>query len=253
VQSNRLLEKLSAGKVVLGLTNMYPASGILEGMCQGWDFVWLDGQHGEHDYRSLLHAVQCADRMGIDAMIRVPSHERGVLGMYADLAPAAIMVPMVDNAKQALAVAENLRFPPQGKRSYGGRRVIDRNGRNFFQEQKLLVVAQIETVQAIEEASQIIAVEGIDVLFYSPDDLKLSLGIEVNTPLDGHPKLLEALETVGNAAKAAGKYCGVPARSPELAVKCKSLGYQLIGGGNDAMFLRTSAVKALEDLTEALG
>lgn len=51
----------------------------------------------------------------------------------------------------------------------------------------------------------------------------------------------------------AGKYCGVPARSPELAVKCKSLGYQFLGGGNDAIFLRTSAAKALEDLTGALG
>ncbi len=191
--------------------------------------------------------------MGVEAMIRVPSHERGVLGMYADLAPAAIMVPMVDNVDQARAIVEGLRFPPHGKRSYGGRRVIDRNGRNFFQERELLVVAQIETAEAIDNADQIIAVDGIDVLFYSPDDQKLSMGFEVNTPLTGHPQLLAGLERVAQAAKGAGKYCGVPARSPELALKCKSMGYQLLGGGNDAMFLRLAAGKALEELSEALG
>ena len=94
---NTLIEKLQAGKVVLGLGNMYPAAGIIECMCKGWDFVWIDAQHGAIDYRAALNACRAADGQGVDTLLRVPGHEPGLLGKFADLGPSAIMVPMVKN------------------------------------------------------------------------------------------------------------------------------------------------------------
>lgn len=84
---NRLMDRLRAGQMVAGLVNTYPASGIIEGMCSGWDFVWIDGQHGQISYEAALHAVQAARATGVDAILRVPGHEPGILGQYADLAP----------------------------------------------------------------------------------------------------------------------------------------------------------------------
>src|SRR5690606_8595907 len=97
-----------------GLANMYPCAGIIEGMCGGWDFVWIDGQHGQMAYDATLHAVRAADAAGIQALVRVPGHEYGILGPVADMAPAAIMVPMIDTPEQAKTVTKALCFPPIG-------------------------------------------------------------------------------------------------------------------------------------------
>jgi 2-keto-3-deoxy-L-rhamnonate aldolase RhmA len=43
---NKLFKALRNGETLLGVSNMYPAAGIIEGMCAGWDFVWIDCQHG---------------------------------------------------------------------------------------------------------------------------------------------------------------------------------------------------------------
>lgn len=247
--SNALLEKLRAGKVVLGVSNMYPASGIIEGMCRGWDFVWIDAQHGQHRYETVLGAIHSAHVVGVDPMVRVPSYESGTLGLYADLAPSAIMIPMVNTAEEARAIVTALRFPPLGQRSFGGRRVIDLNGREYYREAELIVIVQIETLQAVENASAIIATEGIDMLFFGPDDMKVQLGIAINTPVVEHEPLRAIMQRVAEAAKTAGKFCGMPCRSPRAAKMVIEMGYQLVAGGNDAMFLREGAARAKKELT----
>ena len=49
-----LLSRLKEGKVLMGFNSMYPAPGIIERIGGDWDFVWIDAQHGEHDYNSLI-------------------------------------------------------------------------------------------------------------------------------------------------------------------------------------------------------
>jgi len=250
-EGNVLLEKMRQDRIVLGLGNMYPASGIVEGMCRGWDFVWIDGQHGEMSYDSILHAVQAARGAEIATLLRVPGHEHSVLGRYADLSPAAVMIPMVDNPEQARHVAAGLRFPPLGNRSYGGRRVIDLHGREYYREQDIVVVAQIETLEAAVNAPDIIRTEGIDCLFFGPDDMKVRMGIPVNTPITESAELREAMQNTARAARDAGKFAGCVAANPAAIEMSVELGFQLIVGGGDIVFLRTAAAARLEELRTA--
>ena len=251
--SNRLAKGLRDGKVLLGLCNMYPASGILEGMGKGWDFVWIDGQHGQMGYDSALHAVQTARGVGLETLLRVPGHEYGILGPLADLAPSAIMVPMVNNARDAQTVVDGLRFPPTGKRSYGGRRVIDIGGRDYFRESELVVVAQIETPEAVENAEEVIAVEGIDVLFFGPDDMKVRLGLPMTTPTTDNELLQDAMRRTAQAAKKAGKACGCVAPSEASLTMSIDMGYQLVIGGADVAFLRVASAQRLAELRRVIG
>ncbi len=46
MRQNKLMDGLRAGEPLLGLCNMYADPGVIEGMCPGWDFVWIDAQHG---------------------------------------------------------------------------------------------------------------------------------------------------------------------------------------------------------------
>jgi len=253
MRPNRLLETLRAGGTVVGLFQTYPAPGIIEGMCRGWDFVWVDGQHGEFSYDSILHAVQAASATGVESLIRTPGHEPGMLGLYADLGPAAVMVPMVENRTQAEAIVSALRFPPLGNRSYGGRRVVDLDGREYYRERELMVLAQIETPESVENAADIIGTEGIDALFFGPDDMKCRMGLPIDTPLVESEQLMEALRETGRAATAAGRICGGIATSSELARVYLDAGCRLLVSGADIVFLREGAARALTMIRGAIG
>ena len=41
----------------LGLVIMYPAAGIIERIGPDWDWIWIDGQHGQLSYDDILAAV----------------------------------------------------------------------------------------------------------------------------------------------------------------------------------------------------
>lgn len=245
---NVMMDRLRAGEILLGLCNMYPASGIIEGMCRGWDFVWIDGQHGQHDYRSLLHAVVTAQSMGVASLVRAPGHDPDVLGQLADQCPSAVLVPMVNSADEAGAVVRALRLPPAGGRSYGGRRVYDLYGRSYNTDCELGVVVQIETLEAVDAVDEIVGTDGVDGVFFGPDDMKIRMGLPMTTPLDESDRLREALKHTAAAANAAGKFAAVPAATPEAATMAVELGYRMLVGGSDVGFMRLGAEAKLASM-----
>ena len=82
-------------------------------------------------------------------------------------------------------MASAARFAPLGSRSFGGRRIIDLYGRDYVHiaNQRQLLIAQIETPQAVQCAEQIAAVDGIDILFFGPDDIRVCLQLPMDAPL----------------------------------------------------------------------
>lgn len=249
--ANLITDRLKGDAVILGFCSMFPAPGIIEAIGPGWDFVWVDGQHGEMDARSAVAAVRAADLVGLATLLRVPTHDAGWLGVFADMDPSAIMVPMVNDAGQARAVVAALRFPPLGTRSFGGRRVIDRRGRDYYREASPLVVAQIETREAVENVEAIAATPGVDGLFFGPDDMKVQMGIDVNTPPLEHPRLVEAMTRTAKAAREAGKFAAGVAPTAAALAAMRAMGYRMLVGGGDIMFLRAAAAAKLQELRGA--
>jgi 4-hydroxy-2-oxoheptanedioate aldolase len=250
--NNALLEKLLAGNTVLGFGNMYPASGIIEGAAKDFDFAWIDSQHGEHDYRTVLAACQACSGVNVAALVRVPGQEPASLGMYADLAPLGMMVPMVNTAEEAQRVVEALYFPPRGSRSFGGRRIIDLYGRDMPTEFHMIVVAQIETLKAVENVDAIINTDGIDMLFFGPDDMRICMGLPMNTPVLENDQLRDAAQRMGAAARQAGKFAGTVAFDPQHQKFFLEAGYQAIVIAGDIACLRTMAAKSLEDVKQVV-
>jgi 2-keto-3-deoxy-L-rhamnonate aldolase RhmA len=253
MQQNRLLERLRAGQVCLGVANTYPAPGIIEGMCRGWDFVWIDGQHGQFSYDEVLNATRTATAAGIDSLLRAPGQEHSTLCLFADMAPQAIMVPMVNTAAEAEHVVRGLRFPPRGVRSIGGRRMADLYGRDYPKVATLAVVVQIETEEAVANADAIAAVDGVDCLFFGPSDMRMSMGIPMDTPITGDARLLRAMEQVGQAAQRHGRSAGSVCHTPEVVKLAIRLGYRLLAGGVDAGFISVGASTRLSELRAAVG
>lgn len=251
--SMSFLPQLRDGKVLLGLVNMYPAPGLIEGMCRGWDFVWIDAQHGQHAYDSVQAAVRAADVVGVESIVRVPGHEYGILGPFADLAPSAIMVPMVNTVEQAADVVKALRFPPLGLRSFGGRRVIDLHGRDYYRDAELAIIAQIETQEAVKNVKAISETKGIDVLFFGPDDMKVSMGLPIQSSPADNEQLAQAMRETAEAARAGGKFSACVAPNESIARMGIEMGYQVLVVGGDIAMLRVSSAQKLGDMRALIG
>ncbi len=236
-------ERLTAGKVLLGVATSFPATGIVESIGGTWDWIWIDGQHGQLDYHDLLGCVRAADLAGAASIVRVQSHDFGAIGRVADMAPAGLMVPMVNNAEEARTVVNALRFPPLGQRSFGGRRIIEKGGLEFFKRvnDECLLVAQIETPEAVENAEAIAATEGVDVLFVGADDLKVRMGMPIGTAFQDSDELTKVMTDVAAAARNAGKAVGCVTVTPETLRAAVSLGHRFVACGSDGSFLRAAS------------
>lgn len=237
--------KLCAGAPQFGFAVTYPSPGVLERIGTDWDWIWIDGQHGELGYTEILHLVRACDLIGRPAIVRVPGHSAGPIGQALDTGAAGVIVPCVDTPQQARAVVDAAKFPPLGKRSYGGRRAIDRGGRTYSDtaNDDTLLIVQIETPEAIDNVDAIAAVPGVDALLLGPDDLLLRRGLSMNAPRCKE-NLGTALECVLGACRKHGKLAVmVGVGSPMLQVGVQ-MGFEMVVAGADVPFLVNSSKHA---------
>ncbi len=251
--ANPMLEKLKKDEVALGFGLMYANPCAIECMAKGWDWVWIDSQHGQLSYPTILHAVQLAHLHGVSSLVRLPGHCPDPIGPVLDMAAHALMIPMVNTAEEAKALVRAANFPPLGTRSYGGRRVIDLYGRDYYRtaNDEVFLVCQIETLEAVEQAEAIASVKGVGALFFGPDDMKMRMGIPINTAVNESPELAQAMAKVSRAARNAGKVSGSVAATPAALTMAVEQGYRLIVGCGDVLLLRGAAQKC-EELRNAL-
>jgi 4-hydroxy-2-oxoheptanedioate aldolase len=229
----------------LGLCIMYPSPGVVERIAADWDWVWLDGQHGQLGYAELIALVRACDVVHRPAFVRVPGHERGPIAQALDMGAAGVIVPQIHTVAQAEAVVEAAKFPPLGDRSYGGRRCIDFHGRAYADDandrQKLIV--QIESLEGIENAEAIAALPGVDGLFLGPDDIMMRLGGEMTAGCCA-ADLRSYMESVAAACHRHGKLSVMIGAGPEMLDICYSIRSSMVVGGGDVAFLAGSSKTA---------
>lgn len=241
-------DALKQSGVQLGLCVMYPSAGVLERIGADWDWVWIDGQHGELGYQDQLALVRACSLVQRPAFVRVPWLEAGHIGLALDMGAQGIIVPCVDTPAEALKAVHAAKFPPLGKRSYGGRRPIDLQGRLYSNtaNEDVMLVIQLETPEALENADAIAAIPGVDALFLGPDDILLRRGIAMDVPRTKE-LLRRDMETVITACHKHGKVGVMVGMSPEILELCATLGYGMVVAGGDVGFLAAGSKKAAID------
>jgi 2-keto-3-deoxy-L-rhamnonate aldolase RhmA len=244
-----LRNRLGSKEYLLGLSLMYPVPGIIERIGPDWDWIWIDGQHGQFDYNSILQCVRACERMGIPSVVRVPSHEYGIIGSVLDTCTNGIMVPMVNTGEQGGEAVKAAKFPPVGYRSYGGRRPIDMYGRSYAHtaNDDVILIAQIETQEGLANADKIASVSGVDALFFGPDDMSMQRGMPMDKPRDTD-LFKNEMEKVANAAKKAGKIAGTVTTSAQLLEAALSMGYRLCVGTSDVSLLAEGSTARRKNL-----
>ena len=243
---NRLKQLWAEGKPTINgwcsIGNSFTAEIMA---AQGYDSVTIDGQHGALDYTSVLPMLQAMRASGTVPMVRVPWLEPGVIMKMLDAGAYGIICPMVSTAAQAAEFVSYLRYPPLGQRSFGPTRVSFSAGANYASEAngEILALAMIETEQGMANLEAIAATPGLDGLYVGPADLTLSLtGGRLAPGFDREePEMIDALQRIVAASKAAGIRCALHCGTPDYAARAIGWGFDMTTVSGDARLLAAAA------------
>lgn len=219
---NTAKEKIMAGKPVVGPTIGFPSPQMVEIFGRvGFDFVFIDCEHGTITTESCEEMVRAAEVVGITPIVRVPDNSPQVILRHLDVGAQGVQVPHVNTKADALAVVEAVKYAPQGKRGMAGSRWADYGlGMPLkdyvaFANEQTMIVAMIEDVEAVHNLGEILSVDGIDVLAIGPADLSASMGFPGQP---GNPEVQKVIDDIIRQAKAAGKAVGVGGNSNHAGV-----------------------------------
>jgi 2-keto-3-deoxy-L-rhamnonate aldolase RhmA len=98
----------------------------------------------------------------------------------------------------------------------------------------VLVLPNLETVEAAKNIDQILEVPGVDVYFFGPADFSASAGYAGQW--EG-PGVAQALLGMKDRIRAAGRHCGIIATSPDDLHLRREQGFRMIGVGVDSGLL----------------
>jgi len=236
--------RVLAGEHVLGTFIQIPHSVASEFVAQlGFDFLALESEHSAMGMPDLLSMIQGADRAGTPALVRVAGNTAELIAGALDAGAAGIIVPRVNSASEAAEVVQRSLYPPDGARGLGPSRATG-YGMNIgayrqSANQETLISAQVETQEALTNLDQILAVEGIDLIFLGPGDLSSSLGLA-----GGSPELMAVLEGAVDRGLRAGRRMGIFTMNPADAARWFKRGVSLVILGSDLTFLAEAATAA---------
>ena len=196
----------------------------------GWDFVIIDLEHGPNSVQTVQNLIRAAQIANIFPIVRVKENTPPVIKEVLDIGAGGIHVPQITSVEAAKEVMELAKFAPAGMRGVDKfSRAGDYSAMDKFQYFKeaneAVIILGLEGKEAIEKVDEIIAVEGIDVIFAGPYDISQSLGI---TGQFDHPRVTEKVTEIVNKCAPKGIAVGNFVETIETAKKWVDLGVKYV-------------------------
>lgn len=245
--ANPAKERLTRGELAIGM-GVRGVRGVEVARVMktaGYDFLFIDLEHGATSVETAFQISVAALDAGIAPLVRVPHGELAMGTRCLDGGGLGLVIPHVDGADEARAMVDAFKFAPLGRRSIGGAypqfgfaptpaaEVV--SGLN----DATLLVAMIETPRAVQNAEQIAAVAGIDVLLMGTNDLCLEMGIPGKLEDE---RVVSAIDAVVAACRKHGKWPGLGGvYGRELMKRYIGRGMRFVLTGNDISLLLAAA------------
>lgn len=203
-RSLALKRRLRANETTFGawLTVAHPV--VAEVMAGGgFDWILIDTEHGGFGIEGVQACLIAFNGSPTVPIVRVPWNDHVRIKQVLDMGADGVLVPMVNSPMEARAAVAACRYPPAGTRGFGPRRASG-YGRHLDAyvaeaDAAVIVIPQIEHVDAVAAVDGILDTPGIDAVCLGPTDLSGSAG--VLGQLD-HPVVSAAIDRVLAAAKA---------------------------------------------------
>lgn len=243
------LDKLRKRRVQIGTLITLPSAEVCEVLSTaGFDWLWIDMEHGHIGIETLLHILQ-AVREPCHAVIRVPAADPVWIKRVLDTGCEGLIVPQVNSAAEARDVVSWSKYPPKGRRSVGMSRAHG-YGMNFKEyvdriNDDLAVIVQIEHITAVKNVEAIVDVDGVGGILVGPYDLSASMG---KIGRVGDEDVVKNIGLIRKACAEAGKPLGIFAADAETADRYIGDGFSFVAIGTDTMFLASGAKDILDRL-----
>ena len=255
---NKAKRKLDTGGVAVsfGVHHLRTAAAPVLAAATGHDILFIDMEHGAFSVQEAAQLCIAALPTGVAPIVRVCAGALDEATRLLDNGALGIVVPHVDTAAQARAVADAFHYPPDGRRSWGGPPPIYGYRPPAVAEAmaainaEILTVVMIESPLAVDNADAIAAVTGIDVLLIGSFDLSAELGIAGQVT---HPKVVDAYARVAAACRKHGKVLGMGGiNDPKDMARYLGMGARYLGAGSDQSYITSGAEARMALLDELL-
>lgn len=228
---NTFRDKIKNGEDVYGMFMKTNDPMFVEAVgISGFDYVILDMEHGPVTIENQQNNIRAAEARNMVPIIRLKDRGENTIGKALDIGAYGIQVPQINNAEEARRVVKYAKFYPYGMRGVCRFvRAADYSNMDryeYFNSSKdILIILQLEGIDAIRNLDEILEVDGVDILFIGPYDLSQSLGIpgQVN-----NPKVVNAMKDIVKKAKDKGKVVGTFVDTYEDLVMWRNIGIQYL-------------------------
>ena len=166
IAHNQAKARLAKGELALGF-GVHHLRGSAVGMlaaAAGYDWLFIDMEHGAMSVQEATQIAIAALSQGVTPIVRCCKDAIFEGTRALDNGAMGVVVPHIDNAEEARAVAAAYRFPPVGTRSWGGppfaygmKPPAVADAQRELNE-SILITCMIETPEAVANAEAIAAV-----------------------------------------------------------------------------------------------
>ena len=236
------MEILRGGGVAVGIAQaqipdleipkMYGAADL--------DWVFLDSEHSPFSTDALHHLIRAYRATDVTVVVRVCDFQYDLVARALDSGAEGIILPRCEDPAQLAHAIDGAKFPPDGRRGFGlgppqvwyQSATVDEITAHCNAE--TLIVAQIESVAALDRLEELASVEGLHSLLVGPADLSISLGVGGQWK---HPRLVEAVDRVIAACERRGLWPAMQVRDASLADFYIGRGMKLVGCSTESALL----------------
>jgi len=243
---NRVKEMLQRHESTIGpwITTASPDSVELLAHL-GFDWLVFDMEHAPLDVGDVQVLMQAANGTDVVPFVRVGWNDVVLIKQALDIGAQGIVVPWVNSEKDALRAVRAAKYPPLGVRGAGPRRaaLYGLDGNYMAQaNSQTMVIVQIETLDAVNNAESILKVDGVDGFFIGPTDLSTSMGFPGQRD---RVELREAIAKVMGFGRKLGKSGGIMCHSINEIKNAIDDGFKFVAIGSDIDYLKWGAHMAL--------
>ena len=255
MRPNPLQQKLNDGKPVYGtMLQDVRSPSVVQIMAQaGFDYLFIDMEHGPYSYETVADLVRVARLVGITPLVRVPDNVPHLITRVLDLGAQGFMVPRIETRAEVERIVESALFPPLGKRgcsvNKGQNDFVSQAPWSFTAEanRENLIILQIERQEAVDGIDELLSVPGVGAALIGPNDLSMSMGLRADDMLAA---LEEPIQHVLDACLARQIPCGLHIGNLDWLVEWQRRGMQLLCYATDILFLQRGASSGVARLRE---
>ena len=213
----------------------------------GFDFLLLDAEHGTLTPTTLPTTLMAFTGSPTVPIVRAPWNDAVFIKQVLDAGVDGVISPMIGSVEECRAFVRACKYPPEGTRGFGPWRASDfgRDGGAYADSanESVIVMPQLEDVEAAKNADDILAVPGVDAVLIGPSDLSGSAG--ALRQFD-HPAVTEGVDQIiAAAAKRGIPACVGIAWAPDVAAEFARKGATMILTTEDTDLLAIGATEAL--------